>query len=130
MINIFKEHEVDIFSIDIEGSHRLSLSNAKTTQHSSQDKKVIVKFGNTKYSGRLLKPKKLNTLIFVKKSLLIRLSVHITNISEVNVNHWQEIVRFTRFVANKINEDSQTIKVYPVSVILVFAVHDEMYYRN
>lgn len=70
--------------MDVEGCHRLALSNAYKTQNPAQDKGFIVKSVNIKYSECLLQLKKVissrnySHLDICKKPLLY-LSAHITN---------------------------------------------------
>ena len=70
--------------MDVEGCHRLALSNAYKTQNPAQDKGFIVKSVNIKYSECLLQLKSLvleiiATSISVKNLLLLYLFAHITN---------------------------------------------------
>ena len=56
MINICKEHGIDISPMDIEAWH--PLSNAEATKDPNQCKRVIVKFVNRRLPERLLQIKK------------------------------------------------------------------------
>ena len=58
IINICKEHGIDISPMDIEACHRLPLSNAQANKDPNQCKRVIVKFVNRKLPKRLLQIKK------------------------------------------------------------------------
>ena len=58
IINICKEHEIDISPKDIEVCHRLRLSNAQATKDPNQCKRVIIRFFNRKLPERLLQTKK------------------------------------------------------------------------
>ena len=54
IINICKEHGIDISPMDIEACHRLPLSNAQANKDPNQCKRVVVKFVNHKLLERLL----------------------------------------------------------------------------
>ena len=58
IINVCKEHRIDISPMDIEAFHSLSLSNAQANKDPNQCKRVIVKFVNRKLPKRLLQIKK------------------------------------------------------------------------
>ena len=58
VINICKEHGIDISPMDIEACHKLPLSNAQANKVPNQCKRVIVKFVSRKLSERLLQIKK------------------------------------------------------------------------
>ena len=58
IINICKEHGIDISPMDIEACHRLPLGNAKAKKDPNQCKRVIVKSVNRKLPQRLLQIKK------------------------------------------------------------------------
>ena len=58
IINICKEHGIDISPMDIEACHRLPNSNAQVNKDPNQCKRVIVKFVNRKLPERLLQIKK------------------------------------------------------------------------
>ena len=48
IINICKEHRIDISPMDIEACQRLPLSNAQANKNPNRYKRVIVKFVNRK----------------------------------------------------------------------------------
>ena len=58
IINICKEHGIDISPMDIEACHKLPLSNAHTNKVPNQCKRVIVKFVSRKLPECLLQIKK------------------------------------------------------------------------
>ena len=58
VINICKEHGIDISPINIEVCYRLPLSNAQATKDPNQCKRAIIKFVNRKLPKRLLQIKK------------------------------------------------------------------------
>ena len=57
IINICKEHRIDISPVDIEACNRVPLSNAQATQDLNQCKRIIIKFVNCKLPERLLQIK-------------------------------------------------------------------------
>ena len=58
IINVCKEHRIDISPMDAEACHRLPLNNAQANKDPNQCKRVIVKFVNCKLPKRLLQIKK------------------------------------------------------------------------
>ena len=58
IINVWKEHRIDISPMDVEACHWLPLSNAQANKDPNQCKRVIVKFVNRKLPKRLLQTKK------------------------------------------------------------------------
>ena len=58
IINIYKEHRIDISLMVIKECHRLPLGNAQATKEPNQCKRIIIKFVNHKLPKRLLQIKK------------------------------------------------------------------------
>ena len=58
VINICKDHRIEITPMDIEACHRLFLSNPQTSHDPNQCRKVIVKSVSCKHRERLLQIKK------------------------------------------------------------------------
>ena len=58
IINVCKEHGIDISPMGIEACQRLTFSNAQASKVPNQCKRVIIKFVNRKLPERLLQIKK------------------------------------------------------------------------